>query len=113
MASYRIYDGFFDNLPVRLLNDRQFRRRLLAALRGETNEFTPFVRIEHGRPPAHGWRAIRAAIFARDDYTCQRCGERGWRLECDHIVPVVRGGGHGDDNLQTLCRRCNRRKWAH
>ncbi len=62
------------------------------------------------RPTASVWRVIRERIFVRDDYTCQYCGERGGRLECDHIFPVSRGGGHEDENLTTACRECNRSK---
>lgn len=31
----------------------------------------------------------------------------------NHIVPLSRGGGHGDDNLQTVHRACHRKplKW--
>ena len=64
------------------------------------------------RPTASVWRVIRERIFVRDDYTCQYCGERGGRLECDHIFPVSRGGGHEDENLTTACRECNRSKRA-
>lgn len=66
--------------------------------------------VENLRPPASLWRAIRERIFQRDDYTCQYCGARGVRLECDHKVPVARGGGHDDSNLATACFTCNRSK---
>ena len=62
------------------------------------------------RPPAHVWSGIRDRIFARDDYTCQYCGERGKKLECDHIHPVAKGGSHDDSNLTTACLPCNRSK---
>ena len=62
------------------------------------------------RPPASVWVVIREAVFARDDFTCAYCGSRGGRLECDHIVPVSRGGGHEDSNLTTACFTCNRSK---
>jgi len=62
------------------------------------------------RPPAHEWRALREAVFKRDDYTCTYCSARGVRLECDHIVPVALGGTHGMDNLTTACFTCNRSK---
>lgn len=65
---------------------------------------------ERDRPPSHQWADIRARIFERDDFTCQYCGDRGRRLECDHIVPVARGGGHEDANLTTACFPCNRSK---
>ncbi len=62
------------------------------------------------RPLAHIWREIRERIFARDDYTCQYCGKRGNKLECDHIHPVAKGGTHEDSNLATACFSCNRSK---
>lgn len=62
------------------------------------------------RPCSHVWSVIRSRIFKRDDYTCQYCGERGKKLECDHVVPVSRGGAHSDDNLVTACFSCNRSK---
>lgn len=62
------------------------------------------------RPPSHLWNAIRSAIFARDNYTCQYCGERGKKLECDHVLPVSKGGSHAEDNLVTACFACNRSK---
>jgi len=37
-------------------------------------------------------------------------GRSFWEL--DHIVPLIDGGGHGDDNLQTLCTPCHVRKTA-
>jgi hypothetical protein len=62
------------------------------------------------RPSGGAWEAIRSLIFRRDDYTCQYCGTRGGRLECDHVVPVADGGAHTDDNLMTACFGCNRSK---
>lgn len=67
---------------------------------------------------------LKAYILERDSYTCQICGiSRGMLdsfipylgdyllLEVDHIVPVAQGGrGDDEDNLQTLCWRCNRKK---
>ena len=66
--------------------------------------------IGSDRPLAHEWRVIRKRIFERDDYTCQYCGSRGVRLECDHIYPVALGGGNEDSNLATACLSCNRSK---
>ncbi|MEJ8547155.1 HNH endonuclease [Brevibacillus borstelensis] len=62
------------------------------------------------RLPLSEWRAIREQVFARDDYTCTYCGERGRKLECDHIIPASRGGSHELSNLTTACFRCNRSK---
>ncbi len=64
------------------------------------------------RPVASVWASLRRMVFARDDYTCQYCGDRGNRLECDHVVPVSRGGPNHLDNLVAACRQCNRSKGA-
>lgn len=60
---------------------------------------------------------LRKAIKERDNYTCVKCGvstkkEPTLLLEIDHIIPVARGGLTTEDNLQTLCWRCNRTKGA-
>jgi 5-methylcytosine-specific restriction endonuclease McrA len=62
------------------------------------------------RLPSHLWREARDRVFARDDFTCVYCGDRGGKLECDHIVPVARGGSDVDENLATACLSCNRSK---
>lgn len=59
------------------------------------------------RPPAHEWRRLRSLVFERDNYTCSYCGERGVMLECDHIIPISRGGGNSISNLTTACKPCN------
>jgi hypothetical protein len=56
------------------------------------------------------WYPLRTFVFARDDYTCRYCGQRGGRLECDHVVPLARGGSNDLDNLTTACMPCNRSK---
>lgn len=58
------------------------------------------------------WKARRAAVFLRDDFTCNYCGERGGILECDHVIPLARGGSSDTDNLVTSCSRCNQSKGA-
>lgn len=62
------------------------------------------------RPSSYAWGVIRERIFARDDYTCRYCGDRGVTLQCDHVIPVTRGGDHSDENLVTACEPCNRAK---
>jgi 5-methylcytosine-specific restriction protein A len=61
-----------------------------------------------GRP----WRRKRDTILLRDRYTCQQCGHIGTDLEVDHIINVARGGTDDDDNLQSLCIPCHKRKTA-
>ena len=64
----------------------------------------------YGRQPIP--RELRHKVFQRDGYRCRECGasKEETSLEIDHIVPVARGGKNDIDNLQTLCRECNRMK---
>ena len=60
---------------------------------------------------------LRQHIKERDGFTCKKCGasvhqEPNLLLEIDHIIPVSKGGLTAEDNLQTLCWRCNRKKGA-
>lgn len=56
------------------------------------------------------WIEMRRTVFTRDDFTCQYCGKRGVRLECDHVTPLSRGGSNELSNLATACFSCNRSK---
>ena len=60
-------------------------------------------------------KKLREYIKARDNYTCQCCSASTAQqdlllLEVDHIIPVAKGGLSTEDNLQTLCWKCNRTK---
>lgn len=65
---------------------------------------------DRNRPASDVWKRLRDFAFRRDDYTCRYCGARAVRLECDHVVPVSRGGSHELTNLVTACFSCNRSK---
>lgn len=45
-------------------------------------------------------------------YTCVRCGKKLRRgdVDIDHILPKAQGGGDDIDNLQCMCKHCNRSK---
>jgi len=60
-------------------------------------------------------KKLREFIKNRDNYTCCNCGnsthtEPNLLLEIDHIIPISKGGYTVEDNLQTLCWKCNRAK---
>lgn len=60
-------------------------------------------------------KKLREYIKERDNYTCCNCGnsthnEPNLLLEIDHIIPVSKGGETIENNLQTLCWKCNRAK---
>lgn len=55
---------------------------------------------------------IRFAVLKRDGYRCQLCGAAATdgphvKLEVDHKHPRMKGGPNHDDNIWTLCQRCN------
>lgn len=51
----------------------------------------------------HGW------------YTCVRCGKsfRKKDIDIDHIIPKKYGGRDNLNNLQCMCKHCNRSKQAN
>lgn len=60
-------------------------------------------------------KKLREQIKKRDNFTCCTCGNSTYNepnllLEIDHIIPVAKGGCTTEDNLQTLCWKCNRAK---
>lgn len=40
---------------------------------------------------------VRKRIFKRDNFVCAYCGKSGGILECDHIIPLSRGGSNHDE----------------
>jgi 5-methylcytosine-specific restriction endonuclease McrA len=66
----------------------------------------------YDRMPRRHVRFSRANVFARDDHTCQYCGERYAKgdLNLDHVVPRSHGGRSTWENVVTSCVDCNRRK---
>lgn len=55
---------------------------------------------------------MRFSIYARDGYRCRMCHRRynTEYLEIDHIYPISKGGKSTYENLQTLCKKCNKEK---
>lgn len=61
----------------------------------------------------HSPDEYRDSLLARDLRRCRCCGRehgKGVRLEIDHILPVKLGGRTELNNLQLLCKTCNREK---
>ena len=54
-------------------------------------------------------KAVREAVFKRDNYRCVNCGSTQ-NLEIDHKESLANGGTNHISNLQTQCQDCNRRK---
>lgn len=53
--------------------------------------------------------AVKLLVFTRDEGKCVRCGSRE-NLHFDHIIPVSKGGGNSESNVQLLCDYCNLQK---
>lgn len=71
-----------------------------------------------GRP----WTRKREYIFRRDNFLCQICLQAGALTYvelhgekagvCDHKIPLSQGGTDDEENLQTICKRCDKEKTA-
>lgn len=51
-------------------------------------------------------KPTKAAIYRRDNNTCQYCGSTR-NLTIDHLIPRCRGGKDLWENLLLACSRCN------
>jgi len=69
-------------------------------LRTKVKRFVPEIKLN------------RHYVYARDQWTCQYCGEQlpASALTFDHVIPRVRGGRTLWENLVTCCEPCNQRK---
>jgi hypothetical protein len=52
---------------------------------------------------------VRIRVWNRDGGKCKRCGAKE-DLEFDHIIPVSKGGSNTENNIELLCKKCNRGK---
>ena len=87
---------------IRRLNDRNGK------FYNDRGIWDSICRVERGKVS----NKMRFSIYERDGYRCRICGrtERDDDLEIDHIKPIAKGGKSTYDNLQTLCKRCNKEK---
>lgn len=51
-------------------------------------------------------RDVRQRVWQKYGGRCAECSATTY-LEFDHIIPVAKGGGNSDTNVQLLCRNCN------
>lgn len=103
--------GKLHNYPINPARDK--KRGML--MMGSKNRFWKggrmqnYTEIERIRRSAE-YRQWRKAVYKRDDYTCQMCGQWGGKLNADHIkrfsdYPELR---FEINNGRTLCVECHR-----
>lgn len=91
---------------------------MLEAARGSSQERSArqernaryYQKIGKHRPRGREWRALRKAVFDRDNWKCVYCGNDVTAPHCDHVIPVTRGGMSDLSNLATACGSCNASK---
>lgn len=82
--------------------ERRKFEKLMHLYKSDTTQLKPYRRE---RIPEH----VRIAVWRRDGGKCAHCSSRE-KLEYDHIVPISKGGGNTERNIELLCERCNREK---
>lgn len=65
--------------------------------------------LRTGRDPS---LRLRFNVLKRDNFTCVQCGASPAKnpdieLHIDHVIPWSKGGETVEENLQTLCSKCN------
>lgn len=77
--------------------------------RNENIIFPSVIRLTHMAdvPRMRQVPLSRRALFTRDHFTCQYCGDKPTKLEVEHVIPRSRGGRNIWQNVTTACRACN------
>jgi 5-methylcytosine-specific restriction endonuclease McrA len=62
------------------------------------------------RRPLQRRKMSRNEVFARDNYSCQYCGEKPRDMTIDHVQPRCNGGEYTWTNVVSACKACNHKK---
>jgi 5-methylcytosine-specific restriction endonuclease McrA len=101
-----------DQAAIRLSTQQRSRAQRLAHQFQETGSMEePRQDASTESPRRTIPKAVQTAVWRRDEGRCVDCGSKE-QLEYDHIIPVSRGGGNTERNIQLLCETCNRSKGA-
>lgn len=82
---------------------REWKQANILKVRESTNRRRKAI-LENGR-----YEITEKFLRRLYESPCAFCGSRN-RIEMDHVIPVSRGGYHGEGNLQPLCKACNAAK---
>lgn len=52
---------------------------------------------------------VRERILRRDNWTCQKCGQKISKLHVHHIIKRKEARVDTDDNLITVCHKCHKK----
>jgi 5-methylcytosine-specific restriction endonuclease McrA len=112
MADYwsKLYCNILDDPEMGILSDKEWRHRVENIIRNPNNIFCDPKRDRYSWNLCR--RKRRKEVFARDKHVCKKCNSIE-DLQVDHIIPLAKGGSNDLDNLQILCRKCNREKWVY
>ncbi len=83
------------------------RSETMELARPDVIRLVSYVRVPRD---VHRRRITRRAVLARDDWTCQYCGDTRLKLTVDHVIPKSKGGGSEWENIVASCAPCNRQK---
>jgi hypothetical protein len=82
----------------------------LSSLRAAVANLEAAIEFEKSRPKRDPIpEDVKLLVWARDGGRCVRCGSKQ-DLHFDHIIPVAKGGGKTEANIQILCQTCNLKK---
>ena len=82
----------------------------LSTLRAAVANMEAAIEFQSSRPKRNPIpEDVKLLVWARDGGHCVRCGS-GQELHFDHIIPVAKGGGNIEANIQILCQTCNLKK---
>lgn len=93
------FDGLKEGLGVKSKSDYQ---EVIDMYNEEDDELSYREKGLENSSSNNGW------------YTCIKCGKKYRRgdMDVDHIVPKSKGGDSSRENLQLICKHCNRSKRA-
>src|SRR5690349_23792812 len=98
-AAFTFYGGIQRSTGIR----SSITAHSIIAIRGKAMAMKGFNQV----PPLNN-----RELFNRDKFMCAFCGGdfSPYKLTCDHIMPMSRGGRVAWMNVVTACRKCNQKK---
>lgn len=101
----------FDYTPLNIVQGRRAIILLLKERAQRISERVIRLRSYISLPLSRTAREkpTKAAIYRRDNNTCQYCGSTR-NLTIDHVIPRCKGGGDQWENVALACSACNTRK---